>query len=175
MHPLGGGLDTEVEKSSRYQVLTEVSGGGDDVRGEDEEGPTESVDDKTWEKNIDMLLELLEMEVEEELLVESLRNEGKEDDWIIWEDKVNNYKKELEKVAEETELRISKANKLHKSWELHNACRDFIRENDKIWKSNSMERRKENEKKERHKKIEMKKGKEKEKMVQKKITVEDIT
>ena len=32
-----------------------------------------------------MLLELLEMEVDEELLVESLRHEGKEDDWIIWE------------------------------------------------------------------------------------------
>jgi len=76
------------------------------------------------------------------------------------------YKREIEVEEEEKRKKLAKAQKLEKSWELMRICKEYIKENSKVWENEEeirLQKRNEEERKmERIRRVALKKGKIKE-------------
>ena len=136
----------------------------EEERKEDEKKETKV--DQEPEQDEEWLEKLKE---EEKKLVETLEREGKLEEWIIWEDKLEKYNKDLENEAKEREKRIERATKQHLSWELSRLCAKFLKENAKFWKEREDRVKEERKRDERLETARRKKEENREKEKQKKL------
>ena len=91
-----------------------------------------------------------------------------------WDKKMAEYRREIEKEEMEKNLRVEKARKMEKSWELLRMCRDFMRENAREWsEQRDLEEKRKGEEERKTDRLE-KCNREKEKL-QKKIIEEKIS
>ena len=91
-----------------------------------------------------------------------------------WEKKLADYRRGIEKEELEKNLRVEKARKMEKSWELLRMCRDFMRENAREWsEKRDLEEKRKSEEERKADRLE-KCSREKEKL-QKKIVEEKIS
>ena len=161
---------------STIEIEEEKNGEGEKVREENEtkencekrDDPqlsTTSVNAVTDGEN-----EVMErMRRQEKLLITSLENEGRRNEWIDWDEKIKIYEKEKIEEERKVEKQIEERNKKKHSMELMHLCINTLREESNDWRDGQEKRSQELEKKERFSTIMRKKELIKENNLQKKL------
>ena len=115
-----------------------------------------------------------EIKRQEDLLRQTLENEGSEMEQMDWEEKIKEYRRQIEEESLKREEKIEISSKLKKCWAFARLCRSYIKDNTHTWKlgaeAREEKRKEESQRAEKRGKAARKKEEFKEKMLKRKIT-----